>query len=406
MIRKNKKELISNIISLGSVDILGMLIPIITMPLITRAIGLELYGQYLLFITTITFGHTIIDYGVQYTGVRSVAQCRDDNEAVKNHYESYQGLRFILALSYFFVISIYTVNAFSSYAYIAPLFLYLSGYFLTSAWFFHGIALTKYLSIASIFNKLILLLFIIYFVRDENDFLYLIFFSTLPVFITSIFLYVFIRGKYMVKLFGFSRLRELFNNGKSVFIGLLAPNLYNALPVMILGNYAEKLEFATFAISLKVCSVVFMLQNVVARSIYPIATREKLKNDSLFSTLTLNLFFVIPSVVVLYFIGIDLIHIVLSVQMSTDIYIKIVSFSLIFVAISNSFVVGYFLPRGYDKQYRDVSLQSSLLSAVIVFFMIYNYSVLGGAIGLLLSRAILVFNYCLKYKKIKNEKIS
>ncbi|TOP20771.1 hypothetical protein CGH20_25060, partial [Vibrio parahaemolyticus] len=69
-----------------------MLIPIITMPIITRAIGLELYGQYLLFVTMLTFGHTIIDYGVQYSGVRVAAKNRANKLALETAYADYQGL--------------------------------------------------------------------------------------------------------------------------------------------------------------------------------------------------------------------------------------------------------------------------------------------------------------------------
>ncbi|HCZ9037868.1 TPA: oligosaccharide flippase family protein, partial [Vibrio alginolyticus] len=385
MLKKNKKELLSNVLSLGAIDFLGMLIPIITMPIITRAIGLELYGQYLLFVTMLTFGHTIIDYGVQYSGVRAAAKNRANKLALETAYADYQGLRFVLSGVFFLFSSLYVVNVFNSIWYLIPLFLYILGYLLTSAWFFQGAALTKYLSIASISNKILLLIAIVVFIKSKDDFFLLVLFTTIPIFITSILLLFFLRSRYQIKLFSLNNIKRTVNDGLSVFIGLLAPNLYNAIPLMLLGNYADKLEFANFAISLKVCGVIFMLQNVVAKSIYPITSRNK---NGFKPTLFLNLLIVIPCVLILFFFGSDLIKVILGVSLESDIYIKVISTSLIFVAISNSFSVGYFLPNNLDVEYRNIAIKTSILSAVIVFFLIYKFSVIGCALGLLTARAI------------------
>lgn len=403
MLKKNKKELLSNVLSLGAIDFLGMLIPIITMPIITRAIGLELYGQYLLFVTMLTFGHTIIDYGVQYSGVRVAAKNRANKLDLETAYADYQGLRFVLSGVFFLFSSLYVVNVFNSIWYLIPLFLYIFGYLLTSAWFFQGAALTKYLSIASISNKILLLIAIVVFIKSKDDFFLLVLFTTIPIFITSILLLFFLRSRYQIKLFSLNNIKRTVNDGLSVFIGLLAPNLYNAIPLMLLGNYADKLEFANFAISLKVCGVIFMLQNVVAKSIYPITSRNK---NGFKPTLFLNLLIVIPCVLILFFFGSDLIKVILGVSLESDIYIKVISTSLIFVAISNSFSVGYFLPNNLDVEYRNIAIKTSILSAVIVFFLIYKFSVIGCALGLLTARAILFFNYTLSYKRIYNEKLS
>ncbi|TOO26248.1 hypothetical protein CGH39_25665, partial [Vibrio parahaemolyticus] len=197
-----------------------------------------------------------------------------------------------------------------------------------------------------------LLIAIVVFIKSKDDFFLLVLFTTIPIFITSILLLFFLRSRYQIKLFSLNNIKRTVNDGLSVFIGLLAPNLYNAIPLMLLGNYADKLEFANFAISLKVCGVIFMLQNVVAKSIYPITSRNK---NGFKPTLFLNLLIVIPCVLILFFFGSDLIKVILGVSLESDIYIKVISTSLIFVAISNSFSVGYFLPNNLDVEYRNIA---------------------------------------------------
>ncbi|MER5082564.1 oligosaccharide flippase family protein, partial [Providencia stuartii] len=97
---KNKQELVKNIINFGFIDIMGMIIPIISMPILTRAIGAEQYGQYILFLSILIFGHTFIDYGIQYIGVRDIAKRRYSDISVKYIYEKYQGVRFLFLFLY------------------------------------------------------------------------------------------------------------------------------------------------------------------------------------------------------------------------------------------------------------------------------------------------------------------
>lgn len=68
------KEIAKNFIGFGVIDLIGLVIPIVTMPLLTRTLGATSYGIYLLILTVLYFGHTIIDYGTHYTSVRELSK--------------------------------------------------------------------------------------------------------------------------------------------------------------------------------------------------------------------------------------------------------------------------------------------------------------------------------------------
>lgn len=99
----NKKEIINNLLSFAIIDALNLLIPIITMPILTRALGSSSYGDYMLLITILTFGHTIIDYGVQFTGVRDLSRNRNNQSIYSSIYLENQVIRFIFLFLYIII---------------------------------------------------------------------------------------------------------------------------------------------------------------------------------------------------------------------------------------------------------------------------------------------------------------
>ncbi|MDC8860763.1 oligosaccharide flippase family protein, partial [Escherichia coli] len=103
----NKKEIIKNLISFGTIDVLGLLIPIVTMPILTRALGPSQYGELLLLLTMLYFGHTIIDYGTQFTAVRKLANVRNNKHDINNIYSDNQSLRLVLCLLYLIGLIVY-----------------------------------------------------------------------------------------------------------------------------------------------------------------------------------------------------------------------------------------------------------------------------------------------------------
>lgn len=93
-------EFLKNFIGLSSINVLGMLIPIITMPFLSRVLGADGYGIVLLFSSLSIFMLVIIDYSTNITGVRDAAGNINDIAELSRIYSKYQRLRLILTLLY------------------------------------------------------------------------------------------------------------------------------------------------------------------------------------------------------------------------------------------------------------------------------------------------------------------
>lgn len=399
----NKKEIINNLLSFAIIDALNLLIPIITMPILTRALGSSSYGDYMLLITILTFGHTIIDYGVQFTGVRDLSRNRNNQSIYSSIYLENQAIRFIFLFLYIIITIFFLILSKKIellYYFLYGGVFYLVGYFLASPWFFQGMGKTKILMIVTFIFKLFNLVGIIFLVKNKEDIYIAVFLSTWTMFISGSILFFISKNKIIFKKFSFEDLILRLKNSFNVFIGILAPNLYNSVPTIYLGTIAKPSYFAFYIVAARLCDIIVVIQNIISKSIYPVISRSK-KNHIKVILLT-NISLATPIIIFISLFGSDLLSLFLGNEYSnSQSYLLIFSFGILFIGIANSFSQGFFLPKNYDTIYRKVSLRVSVLSAVICYILIVKYNLIGGAIGITMARILFSLDYALTYFLMK-----
>ncbi|MGI2153084.1 lipopolysaccharide biosynthesis protein [Shewanella oncorhynchi] len=399
----HKKELIKNFLSFGAVDILGLLIPIITMPILTRALGPSQYGVYMLILTILYFGHTIIDYGTQYTAVRALANHRDNPHEVSCIYQHTQGLRLFLCILYSLGAILYSLFLSFDNAVMYTVFAsvtYLLGYALTPLWFFQGIGAVNRAMKVSLVIKLANLLVIVFAIHSPEDLIIVIASLCIPMLLGGLYLSYLASVQYCVALPTFSHLMKSFYEGRNVFIGLLAPNFYNAIPTIALGALYSPAEFVNFVIASRLASVVVTIQDVIAKAIYPIVAR--VKESQVAKLLIINGFISSIPILILLIYG----DWILSVFLGKDFievnqYLVIFTIGVIFIGLSNAISKGFLLPHGYDRLYRNISLRVSLVSAIVCIVGIYFWGLMGGAVSITLARMLFFIDYSMCYLKLR-----
>ncbi|MBD2809881.1 oligosaccharide flippase family protein [Xenorhabdus sp. Vera] len=397
-----KKEILSNVLTLSIIHVLGLIIPIITMPILSRVMGADIYGKYLLFLVIIVFGHTIIDYGVQYTGVRDISKNKKNKNKIKVIYTKNQSVRLLLAIiysvlavmySYFFLDEILT--KWLAY-YAIPYFL---GYVFVCFWFFQGLSKTKNILYISLFGKIINLLVIILFTNSPY-YIELVMLSTCcPMALCGLIVFSILYVKKRYNIFRIKGLKNQLKDGFNIFVGILAPNFYNAIPTIYLSSISSPLEFAKYIVAIKLCGIVTSFQDVLSKAIYPILVRER--KNHLYKIVWINIIIAIPIILIIVFLGNEVINLFLGTQYSDNIYIYLISISILFVGMANSYSQGYFLPKKLDKQYRDISLRISIVSSLLTMGLIYFLGLIGGAISLTIARVLFYIDYKITYDKIE-----
>ena len=89
-------QLLKNIFSLGSVQLVNYVFPLITVPYVSRIIGPDSYGIINYATAFIAYFTLLIGYGFDLTGTRKIARNPDDNHYVSTVFSQILNARILL----------------------------------------------------------------------------------------------------------------------------------------------------------------------------------------------------------------------------------------------------------------------------------------------------------------------
>lgn len=397
-------EFLKNFIGLSSINILGMLIPIITMPFLSRVLGADGYGIVLLFSSLSIFMLVIIDYSTNITGVRDAAGNINDIAELSRIYSKYQRLRLILTLLYIPLALLYCHIYFHNMSLmfcLEVIFVSALGYYLTSPWFHQGTSTLSFFSFSTVSVRIIQVLLIFSLVKDSNDLETVIRLNAYAFLITGVTLYIFRKQR-----MGIIRVKERtplindFKEGFDAFLGEFSPNLYSNIPPLIIGAIVSPVIFACYSIALRIINISGSFQSIAAKSLYPLVVKG---TSTMRVLLLINLILsAIPFLAIMFF-GNEIIHLLLgSGYELAHTYLIICAPALILYSIICSFSYGFFLPKRLDSYFKKTSLFSSIIPAIIGYPLMHQYQVYGALIMLLIARGLFVIMFVYYYLKVKN----
>ena len=389
-----------NFISLSSVNLISLLIPILTLPILTRSLGVEGYGILMLINTVNLFGVVFIEYSSQTFGVREIKTEKN----IQFFFSELQSARLSLLLIYMVFVTIY-MTFFVNYVdsiYIFFILMYLLGTYFTAHWFHLSNSDLLIVSILSISARLMNLFGIVFYVSALGDLFFCVFISTVPVFISGFTVYVYRRYKYKLKELKYVDPFPVLRNGFPMFVSDFAPNLYNNIPVIVYGSLSTPSQFALLSLSMRLVNVISLLQNIIMKSAYPLMLERNVKLSLLvFANICLSLF-----LIALIFLYKDEVLIILTGGDSFFGALKLIDillFGVFFNGLIYSFTFGYLYKAKVDVLLSKVMLKVCFLSSVLVFYLLYVYGDIGLVSGLTIARllvSISLFYLVLKIKGI------
>ncbi|ENK2311888.1 oligosaccharide flippase family protein [Vibrio alginolyticus] len=390
MISINLKKIVKNIISIGSVDFINILIPFLTMPLITSEIGVDDYAIYLLYITLQSFLITFVDFGSNFHGTRRAAL----EEGHSNIYSTVQSSRIVIWGTISVLIPIVVYFLFPEDVWIeiyTGTIVFLIGHIFVGSWFQIGVGSSHILVLSSIVSKLPFLAYCLFFINESSSIVSLVYLTSFPMFISGFFVFLFNRKKHNAYVNDFKgSFRELYS-GLPVFIGLMAPSLYNSLPIIILSKYSTSTSYVLFLASHRLCGLFPIILNVISKSLFPILSRNNIKDSGIvfkmifFYTFICGCFYLF-----LLFFGESILEVLLQGGINTHSnYLYIIGASLFPMAISLSIGNGFLLSQGYNRLYMNATILASIISSIITMIMINTYGVYGACASIVVSRFIL-----------------
>lgn len=407
----------------GLRTILNLVFPLITFPYVSKVLSVDEIGEYNFSQSIITYFLLIAALGIDKFAVREGTKYRDNQEKFNQ-----------------FASKIFSVNIFSTVISYLLLFLYLAIsdkafyyrecilifslqiFFVTlgTEWIYTIFEDYTYITIRSLFFKILSILLLFIFVRHEGDCLAYV---TVTVFasVGSNILNFINAKRYCTISFKLSlEWKNFLKPILVIFASNIAIQIYVNSDITMLGYLRNDYVVGIYSISTKIYTIVksilgAVLMVTIPRFAFYVGKNEKRKYELLFSKVINTLIILgIPTIIGLILLSNNIILIISGEKyLKSCIPLIILSFSILFSIFSTLFNQCVLLPYKREKVFLVSSAVSAILNISLNFILIPSIGEIGAALTTLLSEGVMCFmnyygcktlvkNYIFNSKFLKN----
>jgi len=279
MTYSKNRTLLNNIASLGLVQIVNYIFPLITIPFVSRILGPDGFGIINYITAFITYFILIVNYGFDFTATRKIAVDPDNLEVISKVFSEVTCARTILLIItvFSFVILIGIVPLLKENLLLSSvLFLNVISALLTPQYIYQGLQKLSILSLLTIIKGAINTSLILLLVSNKSDLILYVSIGVFSSFLISLIalLYVIFCIKIKFRFYSVKHSMNVLKEVRLVFFSSIIFSLYTTTNIIILGFFenAKVIGFYTTAVSF-----IVIVQGVVniplASSLYPFIGR-------------------------------------------------------------------------------------------------------------------------------------
>ena len=198
------KRLLENFLSLGAMQIISYIIPLISLPYLSRVLGVEGFGKVFFAYSFLQYFIILTDFGFGLSAVKEIAQCSNNQEKRDEIFNSVNCAKIILIIISAVLLSLIVI-AVPKFRqdYIIYLFTFFMviGNALFPSWFFQGIQHMKYITFINITSKFLFLCLLFIFIKDSSQYVFVPLLNSMG-FLVSAILGIYVAHKtFNVKLY-------------------------------------------------------------------------------------------------------------------------------------------------------------------------------------------------------------
>jgi PST family polysaccharide transporter len=389
--KDENRRLFSNIVSLGILQGLNYILPLITFPYQVRILGVEKFGLLAFASSVVAYFNILVDYGFNLTAPREIAIYRENKEKLSEIVSSIFQIKFVLFIiaAILFGILVTTIERFKKDALVYYItFGTILGQFLFPVWFFQGMERMKYITIFNVISRTFFTLLIFVFVKRPSDYFYVPLISSIGIIISGIASLYVIRQSFLIKLKlqKYSVLRYYIKESFSIFISNFAINIYTASTTLILGLFTNNVIVGYYAVADKIIQIFKQLLSPITQSLYPFITKKISENKenglSVIKKVVkyLGTFTFLLSVFILIFSKYLVLIISGKNYMQSILPLRIMSFLPFIIALSNIMGIQTMLPLKMNKAFSSILITGSILNIVLSLIFVPVFQHIGSAI--------------------------
>lgn len=396
---KDGKTLLENFVSLSALQLIGMLLPLITLPYILRVIGFEKYGIIVFASSLIAYFTALTDFSFQITAVRDVAVFKNSQKKLNIIYSKVITIKAIFLLLSIFLISLIVLlyPPFYEYGLIYGLsMLMLVGHTLFPGWFFQGIEKMRYITYLNLGIKVFFTLCVFVFIKTEEDF------WIYPLLQSAGFIGAGVVGqfmlvtKYKLKFIWLPHriIKKTITANFPIFVNQFLPTLYNNTSLFLLGLFSAPMMVGIYNSILIVINLGINLLGILSRVFFPFLNRKK----AAFNNYKKMMLIIISCMSVCILAGHKLVFWYLNITYENAFWILLILVIGLFgYTLSNIFGLNYFIVHRQDKLVMKNTIRASVIGFMLAFPLVHFFGIFGTAINLSFSRWMMGGGLFIKY---------
>jgi O-antigen/teichoic acid export membrane protein len=379
-----------NILALGAVQAGNLLVPLLTLPYLTRVLGVTAFGHVVFVQVVMSFLILLVDFGFSLSATRQISEYRADSKKVARVFSATWVAQWLLLVVGWLVLwgLIMAVPAMAAQAKLyAWGFGLVIGHVLFPIWLLQGLESMKAVAAVQLLGKLAALPLLFSWVKTPDDgAMALVFFSASSVLTGCLCLAWIARERLVVWSWpDLPDVVQAYREGGVLFFSRVSISLYTTLVPLVVGMVAGPVQLGYFNLADKVKGLVQAMIAPVSQALFPrmsllYKTDVHAANALLkVSALSVGSLSVLAGMGV--WLGADLIvRLLAGVDFAPAAQLlRWMAFVPFVVAMSNMLGIQVMLPLGRNRAFASILSLASLLCVVLVYPVVAWFQGLGAA---------------------------
>ena len=275
-----KKTLLENFISLGALQVVSYVIPLINLPYLSRVLGVDKFGLVFFAFAFMQYFIMFTDYGFGLSATREIAVNRHNKNNLSNIFSAVTFIKLILLLLSFAILCLlllFIPKLQENWLVFVLSFLMVVGNAIYPVWFFQGMERMKYITFLKILAQVIFLILIFVFVKKESDYIIVPLLNSLGFLISGIIGMYFAIKNLGAKLYLPKRntIKKQFKYSSEFFLSRASLSLFTNTNSFCLGLISSTVMVGYYVAAEKIYAAISGLVGPVTTALYPFVAKYK-----------------------------------------------------------------------------------------------------------------------------------
>jgi len=243
------KKVLENFIYQSSYQLLNVLLPIVTVPIVSRALGPEGIGAWNFTNSIVTYFVLVAGLGLSNYAVREIAYVKEDQKSLSKKFIELQMFNMLFSIFVLFVYILFSLNLPNRNLFLIQSLMIVST-ILDISWFFQGIEDFKKVAVRNVSIKITALVLIVLLVKNPDDLLIYAGIVSGSTLLSTLILWVSLKKYIRIEKVEFGNVIAHFKPSLNFFLLKLSATLFNNISKTILGIFSGLVAVGLFSSSL------------------------------------------------------------------------------------------------------------------------------------------------------------